>query len=218
MSVVEKAIEEAIAVQTARLSYLKTDPQWICGKKVVVAGLGPIGLLASIILTLQGAKVFGLDRAPQGNPRAKILEQMGGTYINDKEINLDQFQKEHPDIHLILDAAGVAKLDFDLLDLLGTNGILVLTGVPGDQKLIDIDGAKIMRQLVLKNQVMIGSVNECIDHFIRGIQHFEAAEKQWPGLLQKFITQRFDYTDFQKALSQHTPDEIKVIIDWSKPT
>lgn len=187
------------------------------GKKVVVAGLGPIGLLASLIFRLRGATVFGLDRAAVDSPRAKLLAQMGGLFVNDKELDPDQFRQEHSDIALVLDAAGVAKLDFDLLDLLGTNGVFVLTGVPGDQRLIDVDGAKLMRRLVLKNQVMVGSVNESIDHFVRGIQDFEAAEKKWPGLIQKFITKHFPYTAFQNALTQHTPDEIKVVIDWSQP-
>jgi threonine dehydrogenase-like Zn-dependent dehydrogenase len=214
MSVVEKAIEEVTTVQTARLPYLPKDQPWLQGKKAIVAGLGPIGLLASIILSLEGAKVFGFDRAPADNPRAKLLEKMGGVYINDQDLNLDQFQKENPDIHLILDAAGVASLDFHLIDLLGINGAFVLTGVPSNQKPIDINGAEIMRRLVLKNQVMLGSVNESIHHFTRAIQHFEAAEKRWPHLLESLITQRFPYTNYEAALTQRAPDEIKGVIDW----
>ncbi len=215
-SVVEKAIEEAAMIQLTRLPYLKSDPHWYIGKTAIVAGLGPIGLLAALILSLRGAHVLGLDRAPEDSLRAKSLAQMGGTYINDKNLDPEQFRKTYPDVNMILDAAGVAKLDFDLLDLLGTNGIFVLTGVPGDQRLTEVEGAKLMRKLVLKNQVMLGSVNESIDHFAQGLKDFEAAEKKWPGLIQKFITQRIPFTDFQKGLDQHTPNEIKVIIDWSK--
>lgn len=217
MSVVEKAIQETSAVQMARLPYLKKDAEWLAGKKVVVAGLGPIGLLASIVLTLKGATVLGLDRSPEGGLRAQILKQMGGIFVNDLNLDFARFQKEHPDISFILDAAGVAQLDFSLIDILGINGALVLTGVPGDERLISISGSQIMRQLVLKNQVIIGSVNESIDHFVSGIQHFEAAEKKWPGLLQKLITKKVSYTDFQAPLTKHTTGEIKVIIDWAKP-
>jgi threonine dehydrogenase-like Zn-dependent dehydrogenase len=216
-SVVEKAIEEAAMIQVARLPFLKNDPHWYVGKTAVVAGLGPIGLLAALVLSLRGAKVLGLDRAPNDSLRAKLIETMGGTYVNDQNLDPEQFQKQHPDVKFIIDAAGVAKLDFNLLDLLGPNGVFVLTGVPGDEHLFEVDGAKLMRKLVLKNQVMVGSVNESIDHFVQGLKDFEAAEKKWPGLLKQFITQRFSYSAFQTALTQRTPNEIKVIIDWSKP-
>jgi hypothetical protein len=49
-----------------------------------------------------------------------------------------------------------------------------------------------------------------------GIADLEAASIKWPGVVQKIITNKFAYTDFQNAFSQHTPDEIKVIIEWSK--
>jgi hypothetical protein len=53
---------------------------------------------------------------------------------------------------------------------------------------------------------------------VQGLNDFEAAEKKWPGLVQKFITQRVPFTAFEKGLSQHTPNEIKVVVDWSKPS
>jgi threonine dehydrogenase-like Zn-dependent dehydrogenase len=214
-TVVEKAIEEAAMIQVARLPFLKGDPHWYIGKTAVVAGLGPIGLLAALVLSLRGAHVIGLDRAPNDSSRAKLLEAMGGKYVNDSKLDPEEFCKKYPDVKFILDAAGVAKLDFDLLDLLGQNGVFVLTGVPGAQRLLEVDGAKLMRKLVLKNQVMVGSVNEGIDHFAKALQDFEAAEKKWPGLISQFITHRFAYTDFQKALTQHNANEIKAIIDWS---
>ena len=213
-TVVEKAIEEAVMIQGARLPFIKNKETWLQGKTALVAGLGPIGLLASMVLRLRGANVLGLDIVPKDSPRACLLEAMGGKYLNDKELNPAQFQKDYPDIELILDAAGIAKLDFDLRDFLGINGIFVLTGVPGDQRTVNVDGATLMRKLVLKNQVMVGSVNESIHHFEKALVDLEAASKKWPGLVQKLITQRFPHTDFQKALTEHTPDEIKVVIEW----
>ncbi len=199
MSVVQKAIEEATSIQTKRLPY---PFEW---KKALVAGLGPIGLLAALVLQLRGVKVYGLDIVDPASPRAKVLTEMGGTYIR---------QKPAEPFDIILDAAGIAKLDFDLISCLGVNGIFVLTGVPGDQRLTDIDGARLMRQMVLKNQVMVGSVNESIYHFERGIADLQAASKKWPGLIEKFITKKVPHASFQDAMKHHSPDEIKVVIEW----
>ncbi|MBS0628267.1 MAG: alcohol dehydrogenase catalytic domain-containing protein, partial [Verrucomicrobia bacterium] len=71
MSVVQKAIEESILLQMTRLPYLKNNPNWLQGKKVLVAGMGTIGLLASIVLRLKGADVFGLDIIDKSSPRAQ---------------------------------------------------------------------------------------------------------------------------------------------------
>lgn len=204
MSVVQKAIEEASFIQTRRLPYLK--PDWLKEKTALVAGLGPIGLLAALVLRLRGAKVFGLDIVDPKSPRAQILTAIGGTYT--------QKAPQEP-IDLILDAAGIAKLDFNLTELLSINGIFVLTGVPGDQRLIDVDGAKLMRQMVLKNQVMVGSVNESIHHFQQGIADLQAATQKWPGVVEKLITKKVPYTAFQEVMSHHTPDEIKVVVEWT---
>ncbi|MDR3623563.1 MAG: glucose 1-dehydrogenase [Chlamydiales bacterium] len=214
MSVVQKAIEEACIIQAARLPYIKDKTKWLNGKKVLVAGLGPIGLLAAITLALRGATVLGLDVVDTNSPRVKILQAIGGTYYNDKQVDPIAFQKDHHHIDLILDGAGIAKLDFDLLEMLGINGVFVLTGVPGDQRLINVDGADLMRKLVLKNQVMVGSVNESIHHFQKGIEDLETASKKWPGVVDKLITQKYPYQQFANALSHHSADEIKVVIEW----
>lgn len=214
MSVVEKAIDEAGIIQTARLNFIQDKAHWLKGKTVLVAGLGPIGLLAGIILSLRGAIVLGLDVVDPNSARAQIFKALGGTYINDKDVKMQDFQKKYPDIKMIVEAAGIAKLDFDLLEMLGINGVFVLTGVPGDQRPVNVDGADIMRKLVLKNQVMLGSVNASIAHFEMGLADLNAASKKWPGLVQKLITQKIPYTQFEKAFSEHSPDEIKVVIEW----
>ena len=59
-SVGMKAIDEVMRVQAARIPGEKYKT-YLKGKKVLVAGLGPIGLLAVISLRLRGAEVFGLD-------------------------------------------------------------------------------------------------------------------------------------------------------------
>lgn len=201
MSVVQKAISEAIQIQTSRLPYLKN----LQGQNALVIGLGPIGLLASVVLRLRGANVSGLDIVDPKSPRAQILTAIGGTYT----------QKATQTYDFILDAAGIGKLDFDLTHQLAINGIFVLTGVPGKQHLIQEDGAQFVRQMVLKNQVMIGSVNESIHHFEQGIADLQAAAKKWPGAVEKMI-QLLPYTSFQDVIAHHTPDEIKVVLEWSR--
>jgi glucose 1-dehydrogenase len=214
-TVVEKAISEAARLQVARLPTKLKPDAWLKGKKVLVAGLGPIGLLASMILRLRGAAVFGLDIVDPKSLRPQILNAMGGTYVHTAHIDPVSFSKTYPQIDMIVEAAGIACLDFDLIQLLGYNGIYVLTGVPGEQKPLSINGSAIMRQLVLKNQVIFGSVNAGKEDFERAVKDLAKADKKWKGVIEKMITSRTPYTDFEKALFNHAPNEIKAVLKWS---
>lgn len=214
-TVVEKAIDEACRLQVARLPGVTDPTKWLQNKKVLVAGLGPIGLLATMVLRLRGAQVYGLDIVDPNTPRPQILMAMDGKYIKSSELNIENFAMKCPQLDMILDAAGIAKLDFDLIKILGYNGIYVLTGVPGDERMLNVNGATIMRQLVLKNQILFGSVNAGFVHFQQAVQDLEAADKKWKGVVEKLITSRTPYTEFEKVLLTHSPNEIKSVLRWS---
>jgi threonine dehydrogenase-like Zn-dependent dehydrogenase len=57
LSVAEKGIDEAVRLQSARLPDAPATPDWLHGRRCLVAGLGPIGLLAAVALRLRGAEV-----------------------------------------------------------------------------------------------------------------------------------------------------------------
>ena len=76
---------------------------------------------------------------------------------------------------LILDASGIPALEFNLLDALARNGAYVITGIPGGDRPLQIAGAELVRQLVLDNQVMVGSVNAARGHFQMGVDDLAQA-------------------------------------------
>lgn len=206
-TVVEKAIDHACRLQVARLP---VDKNWLHGKKALIAGVGPIGLLAAMVLRLRGAEVIGIARAAPDCLPARILEAMGGKYVVAKEENA-----KGETFDLILEAAGVPKLDFELPQFLKTNGIYVLTGVASDGAPLEVDGGKLMRDLVLKNQIIFGSVNAGLAHFNQAVLDLEEAEKRWSGVIQKLITSKTHFSQFENELTKKKPDEIKAVIDWT---
>lgn len=209
-TVVEKAIDHASRLQAARLPVDPDPKKWLQGKKALVAGLGPIGLLAAMVLRLRGANVVGLDIVAPNTLRPRLLEAMGGKYVVAKEENA-----RGQTFDLIVEAAGIPKLDFQLPQFLATNGVYVLTGVAAEGAPLAVDAGKLMRDLVLKNQIIFGSVNAGIAHFKQAVVDLEDAEKKWPGTIQKLITSKTPYTDFENALQKRKPDEIKAVIEWS---
>ena len=158
---------------------------------------------------------MGLGRQDMDTPRPSMLARIGATYVDERQVKPDALEDYFGQIDLILEATGAARLEFDLLSVLGINGLYVLTGIPGGDRPINIEGATLMRQLVRKNQVMVGSVNASRKHFQTAVEDLEKARKTWSNAIDRVITHRFPYTQFEEALALHSTDEIKTILEWN---
>jgi threonine dehydrogenase-like Zn-dependent dehydrogenase len=214
-SVAEKAIDEAVRVQTARSPAAAAQPDWLTGRRCLVAGLGPIGLLAAMILRLRGAEVYGMDVVDANTARPQWLEHIGGQYIDGRKVAVDKVQDALGPMELIFEATGIAKLEFNLLEALSLNGVYVLTGVPGGSRPLEIPGAELIRRLVLGNQVMLGSVNAARGHFQMAVDDLGQARLRWGDHVGRLITQRHAPTDFEQTLHHHGAEEIKSIVEWA---
>ncbi len=215
LSVAEKAIDEALRIQLSRLPGASDGPHWLQGKRCLVAGLGPVGMLAAMALRLRGAEVYGTDIVDRATDRPRWLEFIGGKYVDGRAVTPDLVRNELGPADLIFEATGVASLEFNLLDALALNGVYVLTGIPGGDRPLQIQGAELIRRLVLGNQVMTGSVNASRDHFQAAVNDLREATQRWGDHVQKLITQRFHYPDFEEAFKHHGADDIKVVIEWA---
>ncbi|MBA3944798.1 MAG: glucose 1-dehydrogenase [Herpetosiphonaceae bacterium] len=216
LTVVEKAIDEVVRVQSARLPDAGATPNWLFGRRCLIAGLGPIGLLAAIILRLRGAEVYGMDVVDENSARPQWLAHLDGKYIDGRQVAADKINDVIGAMDVIVEATGVAALEFNLIDALGINGAYVLTGIPGGDRPLEIPGAELVRRLVLENQVLIGSVNAARAHFQMAVDDLLAAHLRWGDHVAKLITNRHPSTDFQTALTTHEANEIKVVIEWTK--
>jgi threonine dehydrogenase-like Zn-dependent dehydrogenase len=98
----------------------------------------------------------------------------------------------------------------DSLNAVGAGGVVCLTGVGGGGKGSGLSPADMAKQVVLQNNVLVGSVNANRRHFYRAAQVLAAADKDWLGRL---ITRRVPPENIGDAL-QRGPDDIKVIVDF----
>ena len=215
MSVAAKAIDEAMKVQKERLKDFDDTSKWLHGKKVLVAGIGAIGLLGAFALRLRGAEVYGLDVVDEDSLRPGILKEIGGVYIDGRDVETTNIDIKIGEMDFIFEAAGIAKLQFELIDALGINGIYVATGIPGGNRPVSLNGPDLMRQLVLKNQILLGSVNAGLQHFEIAVSDLARSKEKWPETIGKLITQRLPAEDFRLALG-HSVDGIKVVVEWEK--
>jgi threonine dehydrogenase-like Zn-dependent dehydrogenase len=214
LSVAEKAIDEVIRIQNARLPDALSNPDWLYDRRCLVAGLGPIGLLAAMVLRMHHAQVYGLDVVEADSARPTWLAGIGGKYVDGREISADRLDDKLGEMDLIFEATGVAALEFNLLDALAPDGVYVLTGIPGGERPLEVPAAELIRQLVLDNQVMVGSVNASRDHFQMAVDDLSHAHLLWGDMINRLITHRYSLANFHDGLMHHPSDEIKAVVEW----
>lgn len=154
LTVAGKAAEQ-VRVLTQRLpGDLKNDPNNL---NAVVLGAGPIGLLGAMKLLRGGFKTWVYSRP--SSPNVGIVEAIGAQFISAAEHPPTDLAEIVGNISLMYEATGVAAVFFGALSVLGVNGIFMSTGVPAMGEPVEIDARRIMRNMVLDNHVICGTVN-----------------------------------------------------------
>jgi threonine dehydrogenase-like Zn-dependent dehydrogenase len=195
MTVITKALAQVIAIGQRAF----WEPQ-----SVLVTGAGPIGLLAALGVKLAGHRnIHVLDRADSG-PKPELVRDLGVTYHSGSVLDLGF----NPDI--IIECTGVGSVIADAIQMVGAGGIICLTGVgtggEANRAVADIAAA-----VVLKNNVLVGSVNANKRHWYKAAELLSRADPAW---LTRLITRREKPEDFHQALNRQ-PDDIKVIIQFA---
>lgn len=179
------------------------DRAWFAPRTVLVTGAGPIGLLAAMIGVQRGLDVHVLDRVTEG-VKPELVASLGATYHHE---NLaDAARVARPDV--VIEATGVGSVAFDAMAETGPYGIVCLTGVSPKGRTLQIDAGALNRELVLENDVVVGSVNANMRHYRAAAEHLAQADVAW---LRRLITTTVPLEDFATAFDQGG-DDVKVVI------
>lgn len=160
-------------------------------RRAVVLGAGPVGLLGAMALVNYDFDTYVYSREPSPNPKSQLLESIGAHYISSEKIAPEMLPHQIGNIDLVYEATGASRLSFEMIKYLGTNGIFIFTGVPGRKAPIEVDTDLMMRNLVLKNQIVFGTVNAGRDSFENSIRDVGIFAKRWPTAVQSLISGRF---------------------------
>src|SRR5690242_14198125 len=202
LTVAEKGLAQVRKVQE-RLPWVApgTPPNRIGGgKTAVVLGAGPVGILGAMVLLINGFKTFVYSRSKAPNPKAELVESIGAKYISSETETVDQLAERVGSIDLVYEAVGKARISYDVLRILGLNGIYVFTGIPAPKPAIDVEADLIMRNLVLKNQAVVGTVNADREAFEGAIRDLGIFLKQWPTAVRSLITGRYKIEQYRDLL------------------
>jgi threonine dehydrogenase-like Zn-dependent dehydrogenase len=195
-TVVAKAWEQIAAIGQRALWEPRT---------ALVTGAGPIGLLAALVGKQRGLEVHVLDRVESG-PKPALVRALGATYHSGSVLDVG-FE---PDV--IVECTGVGPVITDAMHIVGAGGILCLTGVGRGGRIGGtIPTADIAADLVLKNGVIVGSVNANRRHWYKAGECLARADRPW---LARLISRRESPQNFMRALNRE-PDDVKVVVQFA---
>ena len=161
-TVIAKALEQVVFI--GRRSFW--DP-----RTLLVTGAGPIGLLAALAAKTFGLDVHVLDRMKTGT-KPNLVRALGATYHSGsiKDIGI------MPDA--IIECTGVGQVIADCIQAIGSSGTICLTGV-GQGGVTSLALADIAASAVLKNNVIVGSVNANKRHWYKAGNLLTHADRKW---------------------------------------
>lgn len=199
LTVAEKALAQVWRVQS-RLPWANGSPEPGTGKTAVVLGAGPVGILGAMALIVNGFKTYVYSRSPEPNPKADLVNSIGARYVSSQTMSAAAFAKEVGHVDLVYEALGVASVTFEVLKILGLNGVFVFTGIPPHKPAIPVEADILMRDMVLKNQVVVGTVNADRPAFENAIRDLGVFRQRWPKAIRSVISGRYPMEAYRELL------------------
>lgn len=172
-------------------------------ERVLITGAGPIGLLAAMFGVQRGLRVEVFDRIESG-PKPALVRDLGATY------HVGGIETLCSASDIVLECTGAAPVIFAVLSSARPNGIICLTGVSSGGAKMPVDVGALNRELVLENNVIVGSVNANRSHYEQAVAALSRANRGW---LDRIITRRVPLDDWQGAVTRSATD-VKTVLSF----
>ncbi|MEO8098773.1 MAG: glucose 1-dehydrogenase [Acidobacteriota bacterium] len=202
LTIAEKGMAQLWTVQQ-RLPWTQNEPGQPRGHglRAVVLGGGPVGLLGAMKLILEGFDTYIYSLSPPGSDLPGMAAGFGAKFVPAETTSVAQLAELVGNVDVVYEATGVSSLSYEVMKYLGTNGAFIFTGVPALKGPKSIDADLIMRNITLKNQVIIGTVNANKQAFADAISDLGQFHQRWPNAVGSLITARFPIDDVKEPLS-----------------
>jgi threonine dehydrogenase-like Zn-dependent dehydrogenase len=208
LSVAEKGLNQAYEIQR-RLKVWQP-------RHTAVVGAGTSGLLVTLEMRLRGLEVTCYSRRLPPYLNSDLITELGAHYVSSQQATLAEASAKYGPFDLIFEASGFSPLAFQAAEVLGKNGVLVLSSVTGGENKVEVNADKINLGFVLGNKVMVGTVNASRADFVSGVNDLVKAEAFFSGWLNKLLTKRVDgqgnYAEMLRYLTEDK-EAIKVYVE-----
>jgi glucose 1-dehydrogenase len=169
-------------------------------RRALVLGAGPIGLLAALLGVQRGLEVHVVDRADRG-PKPRQVRELGAVYHNSPDDLKGTFDP-------VIECCG-ALID-EAIRRTAPAGAACLVSGDGAGTASTVRLAKLSRDLVLSNKVIMGTVNSNRYHFEAAHAALLRADRGW---LEGLLTDHVPLPAWRSAFTA-SPEQIKTVIHF----
>ena len=175
--VVEKACALALRLR-------ETTP-----RTALIAGAGPIGILAGLVLAARGLAVSMTSLEPADHPRARLARRAGFDYGGTDRADI------------VIEATGSEAGVSRAIGAIDAGGAAVLLGAA--DPLVPFPATR----MILENLVIAGSVNSSPQSWADAVRDLELLPRD---ILEALIT-RHRFSDFRETIASPPADEVKTV-------
>ena len=111
----------------------------------------------------------------------------------------------------MIECTGVGQVIADAIQHVGAGGVVCLTGIGSGGRTTGLV-TDVASEIVLQNNVVVGSVNANKRHWYKAAQDLARADRGW---LSRLVSRRERPEDFARAL-QRVPDDVKVVLQFAE--
>ena len=195
LTVVAKAADQTHAIFN-RLPY-ELGPQ-----RGLVLGAGPIGLLGAMVLVADGFETLVYSRDSEESKQAELVRSLGADYESSTSNPIESLADDWGEFDVVLEAVGFAPLMMAATQMLKPNAVVALTGVPPEAGTTELNAGRILRNLVLRNEVVFGTVNAGRRDHLSAIRHLEQFMILFPESVRQLITHRAPLDEVPQMLTK----------------
>lgn len=167
-------------------------------RSVLVTGAGPVGLMAALMGVQRGLEVHVQDRNENG-PKPGLVKALGATY--DPSNSNSTFD-------IAIECTGAPGVIRSLVRMQTPNSIVCLTGLSPSASEVALEVAPWNQDMVLRNQVVFGSVNANRRHYEAAAAALARADPRW---LERLLTRKTPLRECEQAYERR-PGDVKTVI------
>lgn len=210
LSVAEKGINEALAVQRGRLG----AEAWTTPPRVLVTGMGPIGFASLLAARCRQWPVTLYGRDAEDSFRAQLARQLGAQFLADTRFDPNLPDVERDGFDLILECTGSDEVLMRVAPTLASCGVMVWLGSSRQPKPRVHNLDVLMRNAILRNHIHLGTVNAAARDFQQAIEQLAQLQRTHRQQVEAMITARVSLHDALWHCTHREPQGIKTVVRY----
>ncbi len=214
LSVAEKAHMELIETRQRYNFYCYHDEDKVT-PNTLITGMGPVGILTTMLTSLYGYRLTVFGRREADDERSRIFEPLNLEYINTARVSTEDLEEKGLRFRQIFETTGDPDYIMNVLPLMDANAVSVLMAMPETEfkeHQTNPRTTQLLRNLVEKNQIILGSLKSGKDAFESAVEHLEELASIYEKQLKQIITHRIPFDDFEELFKLDSREAILPVL------